>query len=266
MIVPTSLMRAASFVPKYVDASRTIWAIRDGHRPLDVPVCGFSGRACPLPFIQRYLGIVISGGVLVTISSFIIVAVLTLIAWSRMKVQRMAMKQWQIPFNNLKKQIQGAAQSSVRSLLSNASGSVITRLTNESAVAALTNVYFLNNETVFTRKHAGRATIQKKEISEMLSGLDAIHNSILGYHGHLTSKNCLLDDRWLTKISDYGLRTIRMADKREKKGSTSAFILSTIKVALTDVCQMRTDIPPKIQKFAPRYLRNRAAVSHFFLE
>ncbi|KHN72049.1 Guanylate cyclase receptor-type gcy-1 [Toxocara canis] len=46
-------------------------------------------------------------------------------------------------------------------------------------------------------------------IKDIASGICALHNSVLRYHGLLTSKRCLIDERWQLKISDYGLKKIR---------------------------------------------------------
>ncbi|KAM7300759.1 putative guanylate cyclase C [Ixodes scapularis] len=32
-----------------------------------------------------------------------------------------------------------------------------------------------------------------------------IHNSPIRHHGHLTSRNCVIDSRWVLKVTDYGL-------------------------------------------------------------
>ena len=32
-----------------------------------------------------------------------------------------------------------------------------------------------------------------------------IHNSKLGSHGRLKSTNCLVDNRWMLKVTDYGV-------------------------------------------------------------
>ncbi|VDM23672.1 unnamed protein product [Toxocara canis] len=47
------------------------------------------------------------------------------------------------------------------------------------------------------------------EMCAILKGICALHNSVLRYHGLLTSKRCLIDERWQLKISDYGLKKIR---------------------------------------------------------
>ncbi|CAO4378661.1 unnamed protein product [Caenorhabditis nigoni] len=54
-------------------------------------------------------------------------------------------------------------------------------------------------------------------IRDISNGLSFIHNSFLGYHGHLTSRCCLIDDRWQIKISGYGLKSIRSFEKPNPK-------------------------------------------------
>ena len=39
--------------------------------------------------------------------------------------------------------------------------------------------------------------------------MEYIHKSPLKYHGRLKSSNCLLDSRWVVKITDYGLARVR---------------------------------------------------------
>jgi len=40
-------------------------------------------------------------------------------------------------------------------------------------------------------------------------GMEYIHKSPLKFHGRLKSTNCLLDSRWVIKISDFGLGRLR---------------------------------------------------------
>ncbi|KAK6046588.1 hypothetical protein COOONC_15907, partial [Cooperia oncophora] len=51
-------------------------------------------------------------------------------------------------------------------------------------------------------------------IRDIANGLGFIHGSFLEFHGFLTSKCCLVDDRWQAKVSGHGLRKIRQYDKR----------------------------------------------------
>jgi len=39
--------------------------------------------------------------------------------------------------------------------------------------------------------------------------MEYIHKSALKFHGRLKSSNCLLDSRWVIKITDFGLASIR---------------------------------------------------------
>jgi hypothetical protein len=48
--------------------------------------------------------------------------------------------------------------------------------------------------------------------------LSAIHHSFLDCHGFLTSEACLIDDRWQIKLGNFGLRTLRKAERKSKKG------------------------------------------------
>ncbi|KAJ1352391.1 hypothetical protein KIN20_008717 [Parelaphostrongylus tenuis] len=54
-------------------------------------------------------------------------------------------------------------------------------------------------------------------LRDIMNGLHFIHHSFLQYHGFLTSKCCLTDDRWQVKISTYGLQEICKFDKISPK-------------------------------------------------
>ena len=40
-------------------------------------------------------------------------------------------------------------------------------------------------------------------------GMDYLHNSFVGPHGHLTSRSCVVDSRYTCKITDYGVNWLR---------------------------------------------------------
>lgn len=45
-------------------------------------------------------------------------------------------------------------------------------------------------------------------IHDVVKGMAYLHNSDVGVHGKLRSCNCLIDGRFVLKISDFGLRTL----------------------------------------------------------
>ncbi|VDM28713.1 unnamed protein product [Toxocara canis] len=48
---------------------------------------------------------------------------------------------------------------------------------------------------------------------DIIDGLNALHSSPAGYHGMVTSANCLADEMWQVKISNFGLRYLRRLKK-----------------------------------------------------
>ncbi|GFS25685.1 guanylate cyclase, partial [Elysia marginata] len=42
-------------------------------------------------------------------------------------------------------------------------------------------------------------------VQDLINGISYIHDSKLGFHGNLKSSNCLVDNRWTVKITDFGL-------------------------------------------------------------
>uniref|UniRef100_A0AAF5HZK7 Guanylate cyclase n=1 Tax=Strongyloides stercoralis TaxID=6248 RepID=A0AAF5HZK7_STRER len=56
-------------------------------------------------------------------------------------------------------------------------------------------------------------------INDIIDGLHYIHNSFIKFHGQLTSKNCLITDRWQIKLSNFNSKSLRMEEQisNEKK-------------------------------------------------
>lgn len=50
-------------------------------------------------------------------------------------------------------------------------------------------------------------------ILKQLQGIRFIHNSAIHYHGNLKWQNCLIDSRWVLKVTDFGLPSIYEASK-----------------------------------------------------
>ncbi|XP_072283698.1 atrial natriuretic peptide receptor 1 [Pyxicephalus adspersus] len=48
-------------------------------------------------------------------------------------------------------------------------------------------------------------------INDIVKGMLFLHNSVIGSHGNLKSSNCVVDSRFVLKITDYGLASFRCA-------------------------------------------------------
>lgn len=42
-------------------------------------------------------------------------------------------------------------------------------------------------------------------LTDLVRGMRYLHSSALRVHGALTSRNCVVDARWVLKVTDYGL-------------------------------------------------------------
>lgn len=51
-------------------------------------------------------------------------------------------------------------------------------------------------------------TFKYSIINDIIEGLNYIHNSRIEFHGRLKTTNCLVDSRFMVKLSDYGLRSL----------------------------------------------------------
>ncbi|XP_064455640.1 retinal guanylyl cyclase 2-like [Ornithodoros turicata] len=48
-------------------------------------------------------------------------------------------------------------------------------------------------------------TFRLSLLNDLVKGMRYLHNSPIRQHGHLTSRNCVIDSRWVLKITDYGI-------------------------------------------------------------
>ncbi|KAF8360785.1 hypothetical protein PRIPAC_87708, partial [Pristionchus pacificus] len=53
---------------------------------------------------------------------------------------------------------------------------------------------------------------------DIVSGLEYLHNSDIGCHGRLKSSNCLVDARWMVKLSSFGLIQMRKDEVNYEEG------------------------------------------------
>src|SRR2546428_1578193 len=52
-------------------------------------------------------------------------------------------------------------------------------------------------------------------ITDIVEGMLFLHSSLLDYHGRLKSTNCVIDGRFMVKITDYGMRALHKQIHRE---------------------------------------------------
>ncbi|KAJ8261211.1 hypothetical protein COCON_G00169340 [Conger conger] len=52
-------------------------------------------------------------------------------------------------------------------------------------------------------------------INDIVKGMNFLHNSYIGSHGNLKSSNCVVDSRFVLKITDYGLASFRSSSENE---------------------------------------------------
>ena len=54
-------------------------------------------------------------------------------------------------------------------------------------------------------------------LQDICRGMQYLISSEIGSHGRLKSSNCLVDNRWTVKLSDYGLKTFKSDQRGIKK-------------------------------------------------
>jgi hypothetical protein len=90
-----------SFEPKYQFEADSIWAIRDGKRPLSTPICGFDDICPPSPIFYILITV---GAVFVFVST--ITLLLILIYVSKKQERKRLNMLWNIDFSKLIKKDQ----------------------------------------------------------------------------------------------------------------------------------------------------------------
>ncbi|KAF1752790.1 hypothetical protein GCK72_019345 [Caenorhabditis remanei] len=272
----------ATIHKEYTDEATAVWYHRKGIRPLDEPVCGYTGSLCPANAFFEYIGLFITAIAVITLT--ILGAVLAFVFLFHAKRQEVERQNalWQIPFKSMMTVAKkGRGEHSMRSISSVPSTISSTRSSTLSEVGETRNYTFyqiqndVELEKVAAKKYTSRIMFDSKTCANMrqmrlidhanlnkfigmcldapqllsvwrfcsrgsladviskaslqmdgffvyslmkdiVNGLTWIHESYHEFHGMLTSKNCLLNDRWQLKITDFGLRNFRTHDQYNK--------------------------------------------------
>jgi len=57
---------------------------------------------------------------------------------------------------------------------------------------------------------------------KLKQGMEYLHSSVLGSHGHLSSTNCVVDKKWTCKVADYGMGEFQKMKKQRELESASS--------------------------------------------
>ncbi|XP_015779320.1 PREDICTED: atrial natriuretic peptide receptor 2-like [Acropora digitifera] len=74
---------------------------------------------------------------------------------------------------------------------------------------------------------------------DIAMGMEHIHSVDIKFHGHLTSSNCVVDSRWVLKITDHGLREFKSANdllstrRTNNERDYSSMIMQSYEILLT---------------------------------
>uniref|UniRef100_A0A915LXB0 guanylate cyclase n=1 Tax=Meloidogyne javanica TaxID=6303 RepID=A0A915LXB0_MELJA len=242
------VMNITTLIKRYTNETG-LWANRGGKRPLYKPICGYTGTECP----QNITTYILIGVGLVLL---LLVATLGGIGYAvreKLKEKERLTRECLIPFGELKniKELKSnedmrslEANKSLKSLQSSQSGSTKLTSMDDKKLETENYVHFLyNREVVFAIKYQVRVRIFNEDfillrkdliakeqyvgdsfvmftlMRDIASGLIALHGSFVGAHGMLSSENCLINDRWQVKISDFGLNMIRESQTITKKSN-----------------------------------------------
>ncbi|KAH9507560.1 Nitrogen permease reactivator protein [Bulinus truncatus] len=58
---------------------------------------------------------------------------------------------------------------------------------------------------------------------DICTGLNYLHTSELGHHGHLKTSNCVVDSRWVAKLTDFGLQRFKKGEKPAEDTSSDKY-------------------------------------------
>ncbi|WKY07218.1 hypothetical protein Q1695_006997 [Nippostrongylus brasiliensis] len=164
----------------YNDEKTTLFANRDGVRPLQVPLCGFDGLKCPATFILKNLAyFLIAAGILIC-AVFLLILLSIVVCVNRAREAERIRSEWLISSALLVKP------------------EALLRLDHDN-VNKFLGISLDGPEFMMVFRMCERGSLQ---------GLNYIHHSFLQYVGSLTSATCLVSQGWQVKLSDYGLSTV----------------------------------------------------------
>ncbi|KHN81452.1 Guanylate cyclase receptor-type gcy-1 [Toxocara canis] len=167
VVIPTT-GNSSEWLPKYTDATNSIWALRGGFRPVSHPKCGFIGAECPPSFMETNFVYVMVAAVFFVFMVVFVIAVGIYLFRLKTKERERLDQLWQIDYTSLVKHLEKTEASkskrSVQSTNISMSGQTTFERINETATLSF---YYLYQEPVVAKKHSARPRIEKKEAAEL---------------------------------------------------------------------------------------------------
>ncbi|CAG2121179.1 unnamed protein product, partial [Medioppia subpectinata] len=65
-------------------------------------------------------------------------------------------------------------------------------------------------------------TFKASFLGDLIRGMKYLHNSLIQTHGYLNSQNCVIDSRWLLKVTNFGINRFRELQSLEISDSHDA--------------------------------------------
>ena len=219
----------------YVPLQQIRWPGDSIGPPPDMPKCGFDGGLCP-PFPVPPYAIAII--VVVSVSIIILVAIVI-----RERISRRNMIDWTIDFEEIAFAMEKNTGKTIKTgyyrgslvairkiaVVKNLSKQLLMEvrnrknMTNDHIVRFVGACISMPNQciiTEFCQKGSLFDILKRNDISldsdfryslilDIVRGMTYLHNSDVHSHGNLTSSNCVVDSRFVLKITDFGLHILR---------------------------------------------------------
>uniref|UniRef100_A0A0N5APX3 Guanylate cyclase n=1 Tax=Syphacia muris TaxID=451379 RepID=A0A0N5APX3_9BILA len=248
-LVKINFFHLQMWYPK--DSMKKAWAHWGGQKPLVRPVCGFDGLSCPATTtVARYIIIagamlIIIGIVIVALIVFIIIRYMLYIAITycvehslsssssltscpqQQKLPK-AVEDCEYYIHNGKPVL--VVKHTVRPKITRNDADVLRFMREQyhDNLNAFLGLCIDGTEYLSVWRHCSRGSLQRKAVKidsfftmsimrDICAGICFIHNSILEYHGRLTSACCFLNERWQVKISEYGPQFVNNLEQRPKR-------------------------------------------------
>ncbi|XP_041366870.1 atrial natriuretic peptide receptor 2-like [Gigantopelta aegis] len=196
-----------------------IWGdgrISSEYIPSDIPDCGFYNEFCP----PDNGSIILLATTISIALALIITAAVVIGRWWR-REQEIYQMAWNVPLSELDFNFRKTRR---RSLMSMGTESVVSDSVSTYAGSSTLGSYGLviAGASLFSLKHPNLATLAGMCLEDdkidvlweycmkgSLQGLGYIHGGPIKYHGSLKSTNCVIDNHWACKLTDFGMMSLK---------------------------------------------------------